>query len=204
MKSLTLKLFIVLASLFLVQNSAMAQENKNKPNNKLKLHAISVGYGVASSSSSPTVGIVRSNVIDLSTIVNKHIISIYTNFGSNKFSLKRPDDLQKGFVEASFTYGRKWILREKLCLEGHLGLGVFMYGMELPPGRFDFPFPFPYFHAALGMPIRAKLLYYPLKRFGIGLNPNTNINLSRRDGHSAIYKLKIGYSASFLIQYHFN
>ncbi len=178
MKLLYFRLVVLITCLSFSLNIVMAQDNK------LKLHAVSIGVGIASSSSNTADGGLGLNM-DFSTIINKHIISFNFNSGV-KLNSDGPDE---DFYELNLTYGRKWFLVQNLILEGHLGIGYFAY--DLDTGNIPFFINLP--ETTIGFPIRVKLIYYPLKSFGVGINPNVNFN-----------SINNTYSANFIIQYNFN
>jgi len=178
MKLHCFRFLVSITCFFLIQHSTLAQDKG------FKMHAVSIAPGIASSSSA-TAKTGSSLNFDISASIDKHLISFYFNVGL---------DLNKGgpaekFTEFSFTYGRKWSLTQHLVLEGHAGVGLFTYDIDdgLTPIFFDFP------DSTVGFPIRAKLLYYPGEKFGIGLNPNLNLN-----------SLENAYSLNLVFQYHFH
>ena len=164
--------------LVLILNTAIAQEKK------LKLHAISLGAGIASSSSDTAESGLGLN-LDFSTIVNKHIIAFNFNSGVQLNS----DGPDEDFYELNLTYGRKWPLDKNISLEGHIGIGYFAYDIDTGPIPFFFNLP----DTTVGFPLRIKLLYNPLDKFSIGINPNVNFN-----------SIATTYTANFIIQYNFN
>ena len=114
MKLQFLKLLLLIAFIFLSPFSSTAQDKK------LKLHAVSLGAGIASTTSEAAetgLGI----GFDFSTTVNKHLISFNVNVGSDI----RTAAGKEAFLELNLTYGRKWHIGQYLVLEGHLGIGIF-------------------------------------------------------------------------------
>lgn len=178
MKLQILKLLPIIICLFIFEQTLMAQSNK------LKMHAISIGPGFASSSSETADGGISLN-LDIATILNNHIISFNFNTGL-ELNSNGPDE---DFFELNLTYGQKWFLAKNLYFEGHVGMGLFGYHIDQGqiPLFIDVP------ETTIGFPIRAKLIFYPLKNFGVGLNPNLNIN-----------SIANTYSAFLIFQYNFN
>ncbi len=152
---------------------------------KLRVHALSLGPGIASTTTSGA-GTGWGVNFDFSTIANRHIISLYSNTGINIPNEPR-DEV---FFELNLTYGRKLNIGQYLVLEGHLGIGIFTFDEENDPDAlFNIDVP----AATVGFPFRAKLIYYPADKFGVGLNPNLNLNSGL-----------IAYSVNFILQYNFN
>lgn len=152
--------------------------------NKLKMHALSIGGGIASTTSeSAETGFGLG--LDIATIVDNHLISFFLNVGSDI----RTAEGRELFLELDLTYGRKWQISPNLVLEGHVGAGLFMYDLDTGPNIFGLNFP----DTTIGFPIRVKFMYYPAKRIGIGLNPNVNFN-----------SIITAYDLNLVIQYNFN
>lgn len=177
MKLLLLRSLVLIICIFLTPNISLAQDNK------LKMHAVSLGAGIASTTSEAAetgLGL----ALDISTIISKHLISFNINVGSDI----RTAVGKELFLELNLTYGRKWKIGQYLVLEGHLGAGLFTYDLDIGPSPFlDFP------DATIGFPFRVKFIYYPLDNFGIGLNPNVNFN-----------SIITAYNINFVVQYNFN
>ena len=152
---------------------------------RLRVHAVSLGPGIASNNTAGS-GTGWGVNFDFSTIANGHIISFNTNTGIN-IPVEPRDE---SFVEINLTYGRKLNIGQYLVLEGHLGIGIFTFDDEDDPdGGFNIDVP----AATVGFPFRAKLIYYPADKFGVGLNPNLNLNSGL-----------IAYTVNFILQYNFN
>ena len=173
-----LKALVLVTCLLLIQPSILAQKNK------LKMHAISIGPGIASSTSATADSGVGLN-FDISTRLNKHIFSFNFSTGLD-LNAGGPDE---DFHEFNLTYGRKWNLAQNLWLEGHIGIGLFAYDIDDGglPLFIDSP------ESTIGFPIRAKLIFYPYKNVGIGLNPNLNMN-----------SIENAYAANFIFQLNFD
>ena len=161
MKSQPLRLVVLLSFLFITSTNLLAQDKK------LKAHALSLGAGIATADTDNAKSGLGIN-LDFSTLVNDHIISLYLNSGLNLTDNGPNED----FYEFNLTYGRKWSLDPKLVLEGHVGIGLFVYDVETGPNPFFANIP----DNTVGFPLRAKLLYYPSEKFGLGINPNANFN----------------------------
>ncbi len=167
-----------IACLVLFRVSSTAQDKK------LRLHGVSIGAGIASTSSATAETGLGLN-FDFSTIVKSHILSLNANVGTNI----NTDRGEESFFELNLTYGRKWLIGQNLVIEGHLGIGIFTFDEVIEDSNFNIDLP----GATTGFPFRLKLLYYPTEKFGIGLNPNINFN----EGITA-------YSLNFILQYNFN
>ena len=76
--------------------------------------------------------------------------------------------LNKTFTDIFF--GREFELNNWLKLEGHLGIGYFIYSIKNSSTDFD-----TYKESTIGFPFRLKLTIYS-KKFGFGINPNLNLN----------------------------
>lgn len=178
MKKSYCRSLLLLTCLMLIRTSLLAQDNR------LKLHAVSLGVGIASTASESSETGLGLN-FDFSTMVKSHIISFNSNIGTY-IETERGEE---SFFELNLTYGRKWELGKKFAIEGHLGIGIFTFDEEIEDANFNFDFP----GVTTGFPFRIKLLYYPIERFGISLNPNINFN----EGFTA-------YTINLILQYNFN
>ena len=167
---------IVIILVFLNSNFSFTQENK------LKLNSTSIGFGLIGSSSETSSGGLNLT-LDLSTKLNKNLFSLYFNEGS-EFNLF---DAEESYNEISVTYGREIELNSWIKAEGHLGLGFFNY--KIKNGSTDFNL---IKESTIGIPFRIKLIFYTGKHFGIGINPNMNLN-----------SLVTTYSANIIFQYKF-
>ena len=168
-------IWILLLSLFCLSQLTAQQNN-------LRLHAISGGFGIASSSSE-TAGSGFGINLDFSLALQKNIFSFYFNSGWELTN----EILSEEFYELNLTYGRLWELGDRWTIEGHLGIGWFAYEVDAEPDLFfDFP------DNDIGFPFRVKLIYRPSDRIGLGLNPNVNFN-----------SIETAYSGNILIQYYF-
>lgn len=182
MKSLS-----ALSLLFLVlfgMSKAVAQQSK------LKIHGISLGVGIMADT--PKIYESDTNLpFDISLSQGNHLFSLYHNKTedlSNFYNILPSDD-QAYYQEFNLTYGKQWTLTDHWVLEGHAGLGYFQhnyYGLdEFDSNRLVK-------ESTIGFPVRAKLVYYFGDHFGLGLNPNLNIN-----------SLNTVLSAAFLLQFRF-
>ena len=154
----------------------------NAQDNRLHFRSIGLGVGSATTSSAEAKTGLNLN-IDLVTNVNRHLFSFYLNLGL-KLNTIEP---KESFGELNLTYGRTLALSSHWNLEGHAGAGLFIYDHAYSSNYFgNVP------EAALGFPVRLKLIYKPTEHIGLGINPNVNFN--------TLYNT---YSASFLVQYHF-
>ncbi|AUC84819.1 hypothetical protein CW731_05710 [Polaribacter sp. ALD11] len=163
MKKMTLSIIII--TLF-YYNSTLAQENK------LQLKSTSLGIGLSGLSSdntdisdTSTAGFTVN--LDLSVNLNKHIFSLYLN-KDFKFNLY---DGREHYNQLNATYGREFELNDWLKLEGHLGLGYFNYSVKNYSTDFKTNK-----ESTIGFPLRVKLIFYTKENFGIGINPNLNLN----------------------------
>ncbi|WP_339651127.1 hypothetical protein [uncultured Maribacter sp.] len=178
MKSRPLRLVVLLFFIFITSTTLFAQDKK------LKVHALSFGAGIATADTNHTNRGLGIN-LDFSAIVNDHIISLYLNSGLNLTDIGANED----FYEFNVTYGRIWSFDTKLVLEGHVGVGLFVYNVERGPNPFFVNIP----DNTIGFPLRAKLLYYPIGSFALGINPNANFN-----------SIADTYSFNVVFQYNFN
>lgn len=69
------------------------------------------------------------------------------------------------YHEANLLYGREFDINDWFKLEGQIGVGTFYQNNSIIEEK-----------NTIGLPIRAKFLLYPFKKFGIGYNLNHNIN----------------------------
>lgn len=167
---------IIAAFLCLSSNLSRAQESK------LKLNSTSLGMGIIGSSSDSSGGGLSIG-LDLSTKLNKNLFSLYLNAGSelNLF------DAEENYTEVNVTYGREIALNSWIGLEGHLGLGYFNYSIKNGSTNFN-----TVKESTIGFPLRVKLIFYTGRHFGIGVNPNMNLN-----------SLVNTYSGNIIFQYKF-
>ena len=169
--NITVAVLICLSSNFI-----RAQEGK------LKINSTSLGIGIIGSSSDSSSGGLSIG-LDLSTKLNKNLFSLYLNAGSelNLF------DAEENYTEINVTYGREIELNSWIGLEGHLGLGYFNYSVKNGSTNFN-----TIKESTIGFPVRVKLIFYTGKHFGIGINPNMNLN-----------SLVNTYSGNIIFQYKF-
>ena len=167
---------IVLILFYLNSTFTFAQQSK------LELNSTSLGIGIIGWSSD-TSGGGLSISLDLSTKLSENIFSFYLNGGSELNLL----DAQENYTELNINYGREIELNSWIKLEGHLGLGYFNYGVK--NGSTDFEMKR---ESTIGFPFRVKLIFYTGKHFGIGINPNMNLN-----------SLVNTYSGNIIFQYKF-
>jgi hypothetical protein len=175
MNKLTLNIVILILLCF-GSTFALAQENK------LKISSTSLGVGIIDSSSATSSGGLNVS-LDVSTRLSEHIFSFYLNRGA-ELSLF---DAEENYTEINVTYGREVELNSWIKLEGHLGLGHFNYSVK--NGSTDFK---TQRESTIGFPFRLKLIFYTGKHFGIGINPNMNLN-----------SLVNTYSGNIIFQYKF-
>lgn len=152
-------------------------------NNKLKIKAID--YGV--------LGIYRnleSNGVrgycGTIELVTKHQNNLYSfNYGVGFGYTEKNNkihDLQ-GFMSLDLLYGREIKISDEISVEPYLGLGYIIQSNTSDAGG----------NSAIGLPIRAKILFQLSKRFAIGINPNVNIN-NVNTFYSANILLRFGFS----------
>lgn len=153
----------VIAILFFLHfypDSLISQERN------LKINAVSTSIGLIGSSSETSGGWFGMG-LDVSSRLNKSLVSFYMNVGS-EFNLF---DAQENYTELNLTIGRELRLIDWIKLEGHLGLGYVNYGIKNSSTNF-----IKENKSTVGFPFRVKLVFYTRKHFGIGLNPNVNLN----------------------------
>ncbi|RKS42774.1 hypothetical protein BC962_3061 [Gillisia mitskevichiae] len=167
---------VIVILIYLNSNFTLAQESK------LTLNSTSIGIGLIGSSSETSDGGLSIS-LDLSTKLNENIFSFYLNGGSelNLF------DAEENYTEINLTYGRQIELNNWIKLEGHLGVGYFNYSVKNGSTNFTTNK-----ESTIGFPFRVKLIFYTGKHFGIGINPNMNLN-----------SLVNTYSGNIIFQYRF-
>lgn len=175
MNKLTLTVVVIIL-VFLNSTFTFAQESK------LKLNSTSLGIGLIGSSSDSSSGGLNIN-LDISTKLNNNLISFYLNSGS-EFNLF---EAEENYTEINATYGREVELNSWMKVEGHLGMGFFNYSVKNDSTDFDKKK-----ESTIGFPFRVKLIFYTAKHFGIGINPNMNLN-----------SLANTYSGNIIFQYKF-
>lgn len=185
MKSLKALPLLFLCLVVIGLSDTFAQQNK------LKIHGISLGVGVMAHT--PKIYESDTNLpFDVSVIQGNNLFSLYHNKTedlSNIFNILPSDD-QAYYQEFNLTYGKQWVFTNRWVLEAHAGLGYFehnYYGLdEFDSNRFVK-------ESTIGFPIRAKLIYYLGDHFGLGVNPNLNVN-----------SLNTVLSAALLLQFRFH
>ncbi len=176
MKLKTIKLLIIIG---LFPIFCISQENS------FRIHSISAGLGYIDFTSKEINSSGGLNfVADFTTNYNENLISVYFNIGGEVDVLSSEDGEA---YEISITYGREWDLSDRLKFEAHAGVGYFNWGYSNSS-----TFNLLKNETTVGFPVRAKLIYYFGEHFGIGVNPNINLN-----------SLAITYSADFILQYKF-
>lgn len=168
MKILKVLTLIFLCNLLFGTPRAFAQQSK------LKIHGVSFGVGLMANS--PKIYESDTNLpFDVSVIQGNNLFSLYHNKTedlSNFYNILPTDD-QAYYQELDLTFGKQWVLTDRWVLEGHAGLGYFQhkyYGLD------EFNSNQLIKESTIGFPLRAKLIYYFRNHFGLGLNPNLNIN----------------------------
>ena len=107
--------------------------------------------------------------IDLSLKYKKNLMVLFTSFGfggNDKKSIFIFDNFNS-FAELDLLYGKEFEITNWLKVEGQIGVGIFTYNNSIVEESKN----------AIGFPFRAKFLLYPSKKFGIGFNPNLNVNV---------------------------
>ncbi|OUR97639.1 hypothetical protein A9Q86_15615 [Flavobacteriales bacterium 33_180_T64] len=130
--------------------------------------SLSLGVGLIDSSFDNSRGGFNIS-LDISTKLNKNLISFYLNSGSQ---LKVFDaGAEEEYTEINATYGREIELNSWIKVEGHIGLGFFNYSVKNRSTDWKTEK-----ESTIGFPFRVKLIFYTSKHFGIGINPNMNLN----------------------------
>ncbi|BFP42053.1 hypothetical protein FGF1_28980 [Flavobacteriaceae bacterium GF1] len=149
---------------------------------ELKLKSLSIGAGFMGSSSETSIGGFAVS-LDLSMMLDKHVFSLYLSDGSELDLV----DAEEKYTELNLTYGRPINLNPWIKLEWHVGLGHFRYSYKSNVTDFVSNK-----ESTIGVPIRAKLIFYTGRHFGIGINSNVNLNA-----------LVNTYSGNICLQYEF-
>lgn len=154
------KLFFII---FILGTTINAQESK------LKFHSISGGIGLTGSSSNITDGFGGFvAALDIATTSNSNLFSIFIETGSQSLIIS-----EENYRQINLTYGREWSLNDLFSLELHGGFGYFKWDTEV--------FSLTNMNVkqsenTIGFPIRLKLIFNFSNQFGLGLNPNLNVN----------------------------
>jgi len=176
MKLRTIKILIIIG---LFPILCFSQENS------FRIHSISAGIGYIDFTSKEINNSGGLNfVADFTTNYSENLISVYFNIGGEVDLLSTEDGEA---TELSITYGREWNLSDRMKFETHAGIGYFKWGYANSSTFYLLKN-----ETTVGFPIRVKLIYYFVEHFGVGLNPNINLN-----------SLAISYSADFTLQYKF-
>lgn len=161
----------------------------NAQNGLFKLKSVSAGFSFHTSNKKNLENGLAANA-DISTSFKNHLVSLHYNSGLEittpflDFSGSNLDQsTYSKFLEFNLTYGRELEIKKWMTMEGHVGLGYIGFS-ESHEGK--------YTTKTVGLPIRFKLLFY-IKNFGMGLNPNANLN-----------SINNMYSGNLIFQYRFN
>ena len=167
MKKTTIHLIVTLSLLSNAFYSCYSQENK------LKIYSTSLGIGPIFSSTD-TFGGGLSTCLDLSIAFKTNIFSFYynTNYDYSDFGIMGAKD-REYYQEANLTFGKEFKLIEQLSLEGHIGLGYFQQKYYTHDAYYNYEDKNEH---SIGFPLRFKLIYYISRHFGVGINPNLNLN----------------------------
>ena len=91
-------------------------------------------------------------------------------------------DALNSYSEFDLLYGREFIVSDWFKIEGQLGFGTFSQNNSITDDSN---------RNTIGFPIRAKFLLYPFKKFGLGFNPNLNVNsISNITSYNLIFQFK--------------
>ncbi len=151
-------------------------------NNKLKIKAIDYGaIGIYTNLENNGVRGFCGNL----ELVTKHQKNLYAFNYSLGFGITEKNnkihDLQ-GFMSLDLLYGRELKVSKTITLEPYLGLGYIIQSNTSDAGG----------KSAIGLPMRAKLLFKVSEKFTVGINPNVTIN-----------NVNTFYSANFLLRFEF-
>lgn len=133
---------------------------------KIKVNYLSFGIGVYTQQHFKNKGITSN--IDLSFSYKKNMIILYTALGivgNDKPNIFIFDSFNS-FYELDILYGKEFEITDWLKTEGQIGIGTFRQNNSIDEES----------KTTIGFPFRAKLLFYPTKKFAVGFNPNCNIN----------------------------
>ena len=174
---------VTLSLLVFVSHHSFSQENK------LKIYSSSLGIGPIFSSTD-TFGGGLSTCLDFSVRFKTSVFSIYynTNYDYSDFGIMGARD-REYYQEANLIFGKEIKLIEQLSLEGHVGLGYFQQKYYTYDAYYNYEDKNEH---SIGFPLRIKLVYYFGRHFGVGLNPNLNLN-----------SLNNTFSGNLLLQYKF-
>ena len=148
----------ILCSFFLVALTAGAQ------NKSIQLKSASLGYGIYISNSEIVENGLNFNA-DITVGLKNQLFSLYYNIGNN-VNIFGSGNIYR---ELNVTYGKEFKIKKWMIIEGHAGLG-YMGFVESPGSSTN-----ERTTAAIGFPVRLKLLFY-IKKFAFGMNPNVNLN----------------------------
>ncbi|WP_284653760.1 hypothetical protein [Flavobacterium terrisoli] len=138
----------------------------NAQSDKFQFRSVSLGLGICYG---PNNDGGPNFTFDLATALNsKHLLSANINAGE-EFNLF---DAKRSFTEYNILYGRDFEIDKRLNIEVHGGLGLFSRLYRDDTTEFQDKK-----DKTLGIPLRAKLLYYVIKdELALGFNQTININ----------------------------
>lgn len=170
-------------ALILVSTYTFAQNSKQ---NKLIFKSISTGFGICAGKENMEGGL--DFYIDATTALRKNLFSLSFMAGEEfNFDLFDPSPKHRDFKEYGILYGRELKISKIIKLETHTGVSIFKENYANESTN--------YVHKSetvIGIPIKIKILFYPLSHFALGLNPNINFN-----------SIETTYSGNIIIQYSF-
>jgi hypothetical protein len=153
----------ILLIAILTFNFIFAQENKIKFK--------SIDYGVVGIYSNLKKDGPRGlcGSLDVSISYNQHLFSAYNTIGyGTDYKDGRLNDLQ-GIFEYGLLYGREFKIDTDFKIETATGLSYIMQANLCDEKS----------NNALGVPVKAKFLFYTSKKFALGISPSVNINKYR-------------------------
>lgn len=150
--------------------------------NKIKFNYLSFGAGIYKQQHYKNDGLTTN--IDLSIRYNKNFVILYLAGGlggnDNQKSIFFIDALSS-YSEFDLLYGREFIVTTWFKPEVQIGVGIFTHNNSILEDSKN----------TIGFPIRAKLLFYPAKKFATGFNPNYNINnINHITSYNLIFQFK--------------
>jgi len=180
------KLFKLVITIFL-STIMFGQENKSLDDKKFKFRSVQASFGVyyakfKNDEPYNHSGLTLNSLVSIS--FKKNIFSLELEEGSEAVFVYFGGESQS-FYNVNLLYGRELEVARWFKIEGNVGFGLYSH-KTVRSGAVSRD-------NILGIPINANLMFYPAKRFAMGINPNVNFN-----------SINITYSGNLVFQYMFN
>jgi len=171
------KIPLILVFVLFFSVSGFSQEQHNS-----QFYVKSVSAGIGVTGGEETSGGIGFNA-DVTTALNKNLFTLGLATGSELDLF----EAHRNFFSADLLYGREFSVTRIFKIEAHAGIGIFSENYKNGDTNFR-----EVKESAVGIPLRAKFLFYITPKFAMGFNPNVNFN-----------SIETMYSGNLIFQYNF-